>query len=169
LGIPLPNFMGGIASGHEFLTALLYPMAEGRSVFSNGLPRAIEHFSKEAYNIYRGLYTARGYSIHHHESIGGALHWALDTRDTSPSACDEMIFMFSPEIAQYFGVVGGEATFNQPENTDYDGNERNVVFSVKHQMLRNSLTWCEWHSKPTSFFKLSDLDIRVVFLGCYRN
>jgi aldehyde:ferredoxin oxidoreductase len=162
LGIPLPKFLGGQASGHEFLTALMYPMAEGQSVFSNGLPRAMEHFNKKAYDIYRSLYTAHGYSIHHHESVGGALHWALDTRDTSPSACDEMVFMFSPEPAQHFGVVGGAATFNQPENTDYDGNERNVAFSVKHQMLRNSLTWCEWHSKPTSFFQPPDLDIRIM-------
>jgi aldehyde:ferredoxin oxidoreductase len=162
LGIPLPKFLGGTASGHEFLTALLYPMAEGRSIFSNGLPRAMEHFSKEAYNIYRGLYTARGYSIHHHESIGGALHWALDTRDTSPSACDEMIFMYSPEFAQYFGVVGGAATFNQPENTNYSGNERNVAFSTIHQMLRNSISLCEWHSKPTTFFQPPDMDIRVL-------
>jgi len=162
LGIPLCKFLGGQASGHEFLAALLRPMAEGRSVFSNGLPRAMEHFNKEAHNIYRSLYTARGYSIHHHETVGGALHWALDTRDTSPSAADEMMFMISPDIAQYFGVVGGAATLNQPDNTDYDGNERNVAFSVKHQMLRNSLTWCEWHSKPTSFFKPPDMDIRVL-------
>jgi aldehyde:ferredoxin oxidoreductase len=162
LGIPLGKFLGGDATGHEFLTGLLCPMAEGRSIFSNGLPRAMEHFNKDAFQIYRSLYTARGYSIHHHESVGGALHWALDTRDTSPSAADEMVFMFDPHIAEYFGVVGGEATHNQPENATYEGNERNVAFSLKHQMLRNSLTWCEWYSRPTSFFRPPEMDIRVL-------
>jgi aldehyde:ferredoxin oxidoreductase len=162
LGIPLCKFLGGKATGHEVLTSLLYAMAEGRSIFSNGLPRAIKHFNKEAFQIYRSLYTAHGYSIHHHETVGGALHWALDTRDTSPSAADEMAFMFAPHVAQYFGVVGGESTRNQPDNTTYQGNERNVAFSVKHQMLRNSLTWCEWHSGPTSFFKPPEMDIRTL-------
>jgi len=162
LGIPLCRFLGGEATGHEFLTSLLYPMAEGKSIFSNGLPRAINHFNKEAFEIYRSLYTAHGYSIHHHETVGGALHWALDTRDTSPSAADEMSFMFAPHVAQYFEVVGGESTHNQSANTNYEGNERNVAFSVKHQMLRNSLTWCEWHSGPTSFFRPPDMDIRTL-------
>jgi len=162
LGIPLCKFLGGKASGHEFLTSLLYAMADGRSIFSNGLPRAIKHFNKEAFQIYRSLYTAHGYSVHHHETVGGALHWALDTRDTSPSAADEMSFMYAPHVAQYFGVAGGESTHNQPENTTYEGNERNIAFSVKHQMLRNSLPWCEWHSNPASFFKPPEMDIRTL-------
>jgi aldehyde:ferredoxin oxidoreductase len=162
LGIPLCKFLGGEATGHEFLTALLGPMAEGRSIFSNGLPRAMQHFSKEAFEIYRSLYTAHGYSIHHHETVGGALHWALDTRDTSPSAADEMSFILDPHSAQYFGVVGGELTHNQPENATYQGNEKNVAFSVKHQMLRNSLTWCEWHSRPSSFFRPPEMDVRTL-------
>src|SRR4030042_3934410 len=162
LGIPVGKFLGGDATGHEFLTALLCPMAEGRSICSNGLPRAMERFDKEAFRIYRTLYTARGYSIHHHETIGGALHWALDTRDTSPSAADELLFMYDPHIAHYFGVVGGEATHNQPENATYEGNEKNVAFSLKHQMLRNSLTWGEWHSRPSSFFRPPEMDIRAL-------
>jgi aldehyde:ferredoxin oxidoreductase len=162
LGIPLTKFLGGTATGHEFLQALLCPMADGTSIFSDGLPRAIEHLGKKAHEISRGLHTARGFSIHHHESIGGALHWALDTRDTSPSAIDEMTFMLSPEIAQYYGVVGGEATYNQPETPVYEGNERNVAFSVKHQMLRNSLNVCEWFSSPASFYRPPEMDIRVL-------
>jgi aldehyde:ferredoxin oxidoreductase len=162
MDLPLCKFLGGTAPNHDFLKALLYPMADGTGIFSEGLPRAIKHFGKKAHEIARGLHTAWGASIHHHESIGGALHWALDTRDTSPSAADEMIFMFSDDIARYYGVVGGEATYNQPENTQYEGNERNVAFSVKHQMLRNSLTVCEWFSGPASFFRPPDLDIRIL-------
>ena len=38
LGIPVSKFLGGMATGHEFLQALLHPMADGSSIFSDGLP-----------------------------------------------------------------------------------------------------------------------------------
>ncbi|MFO7963957.1 MAG: aldehyde ferredoxin oxidoreductase N-terminal domain-containing protein [Desulfobacterales bacterium] len=162
IGISTPQWLGGTSTNQEFVSSLLYPIAKGTSVFSDGLPRAMENFGKEAFEIYRSYFVARGYPIHWHTTVSQSLHWALDSRDPASSCHDHLDFHMSPEIAGHFCVAGGRKLSNSAKNISYQGVETTAAYCVKHQMIKNSLPWCEWQSQPRNYFRPPEMDITIM-------
>ena len=114
---------------HEFIASLLNGIADGKSLFAQGIARAAERLGPAAVQIYQDLYPAHGYPAHWVTSVGGALHWALDTRDPFDSCHDYLTFGSDKNKADHFGVPGGDiqergtADFRAKNNL-YDESER---------------------------------------------
>ena len=152
--------MGGKKAHHQFLTELLGGIAEGRTVFSQGTARAAEQLGQRAVNLYDTLFPAHGFSSHHIEGLGPALHWATDSRDPFDSAHDSTeCFGRQTNIASHFGVPGGYV--NDRRKNVYQGVERETVWVQNHQCLKNSLPICDYTSAPFSFFHPPKMDIRI--------
>jgi aldehyde:ferredoxin oxidoreductase len=185
LGLPLCERFGGKATDHEFLSALLYGIADGTSPFSKGMARAAEDFVKAAGNeeaikkIYETIFPLWGQRGHFYEYLGLALHVATDTRDTGDSS-DEYLafgpgmdigsdsyFVLGPgtdtgalTVAEHFGVPGGWATYLSGKEI-YEGIERLTFWVSCNHNLKNSLPLCNWASMPSCFFDPPEMDVRI--------
>jgi aldehyde:ferredoxin oxidoreductase len=152
---------GGQKVHHEFLTALLNGIAEGTSPLAQGIARAAAQFGPAAVKIYEGQYPARGYTNHHIENVGSALHWATDTRDPWSSCHDYLSAFGSNEtVARHFGVPGGDITRAGKKNV-YERTEYQTAWVQNHQSLKNSLPVCEYAALPTTYFHPPAMDIQI--------
>lgn len=152
---------GGQKAHHEFLTELLNGIAEGTSPLSLGVGRAAEQLGQSAVDVYRGQYPAWGYTNHHIECVGSALHWATDTRDPW-SSCHDYQSGFGPyvSVARHFGVPGGDWSSTAKKNV-YQDTERQTAWVQNNQQLKNSLPICDYASSPRTFFHPPDMDIQI--------
>jgi aldehyde:ferredoxin oxidoreductase len=151
---------GGTEVHHQFLEQLLGGIADGSSIFSQGLARAAEQLGPAAVDLYDTLYPAFGYTRHHIEDVASALHWATDTRDPFNSCHDyTSSFAWNSGVAQHFGVPGGH--FVGGRRMPYQDSERSTVWVQHHQCVKNSLPICEYASLPDLFFHPPRMDIRI--------
>ena len=165
-GLPCPEWMGGTASDHEFLTALANKIASGKTIFSEGGARVAEYFGRKderVLHIYRKIYGARGYVHHWMNTIAGVIAWATDTRDPFDSIHD--VKFINKDIAEHFGFPVTTADMlispeRKPEEVVYDGAEVVAIWCEHNQCLKNSLTICEFWCFPNTFFEPPAMDIR---------
>jgi aldehyde:ferredoxin oxidoreductase len=112
------------------------------------------------------LYPAYGYTTHWITNVGGALHWATDTRDPFDSCHDYLGFGYGTSIAEHFGVPGGDienkgiSNYRAKMNL-YDRTEYLTAWVQNHQSLKNSLPLCEYASLPATYYHPPDMDIRI--------
>jgi len=160
---------GGEKAHHEFLVELLGGIADGTSLFSQGLARAAEQLGQDAMNLYNSSASpAWGYTHHHIKGVAEALHWATDTRDPFDSCHDYVQgpnhgFGNNQEIADWFGLPGGylAGEAEGKHQNIYEGTERLTAWVQHHQSLKNSLLICEITSNPVQYFHPPELDIRI--------
>ncbi len=152
---------GGQKAHHAFLTELVGEIAEGKSPLSQGVGRAAEQLGPRAMAVYRDQYPARGYTLHHIECVGSALHWATEVRDPWNS-CHDYQSGFGPyvSVAEHFGVPGGDWRGTDKKNV-YDGTERQTAWVQNNQQLKNSLPICDYTSSPSTFFHPPGMDIQI--------
>ena len=157
-----PKF-GGQAVHHQFLTELLNGMASGKSLLSQGTARAAEKLGPGAQAAFNAAFPARGYTSHHIENVGSALHWAMDTRDPYSSCHDYTFpiqgFGYNTIVASHFGLPGGDMTGGR--KNVYDRTEYQTAWVQNHQSIKNSMPICEYASMPFSFFHPPAMDIRI--------
>ncbi|UCD58985.1 MAG: hypothetical protein JSV16_07735, partial [Candidatus Hydrogenedentota bacterium] len=179
VGLPdVPDVIGGSATDHQFLTSLLYGIADGTSLFSGGVARAMQHVigrvkNKEALKELVAIrYPAWGYLNHYYGWLGLCLHVATDTRDAGNSTDGYLSFNREDEhniplssLGEHFGVPYGMSTYAHPDRDkvtpEYEGVERQTVWVQENQCLKNSLPVCNFASLPDSFFNPPEMDIRV--------
>jgi aldehyde:ferredoxin oxidoreductase len=166
MGLPAPKWLGGTATSHEFLTVLFHKIANGESPYAEGGARFVEYFGKKLVSgerlldLYRELYTARGYAFHHVDNLGSALHWATDTRDPVDS-CHEYKNS-APEAMEHFGLPPyDDYQILDLSKTVYEGAERVTAWVQDNQCLKNSLPVCEFWSMITSFYNPPEMDLRI--------
>jgi aldehyde:ferredoxin oxidoreductase len=166
MNLPAPGWLGGTATDHEFLNSLLNKVAGGEEPYAGGTARFIEHFGKrlprgkELVYQQNELYTARGYSFHHLDNLGSALHWAMDVRDPVDS-CHEYKNS-SPEALKHFGMPQYDSyQIMDTAKTRYEDVERLTKWVQENQCLKNSLPVCEFWSSMSSFFDPPQLDLRI--------
>jgi aldehyde:ferredoxin oxidoreductase len=153
---------------HEFLTAFLNGIAEGKSPLAQGAARAARQLGPAAVNVYEGLYPAHGYKDHWITSVAAALHWVTDTRDPFSSCHDYLHFGTSADIAQHFGVPGGDiidpggnAPSLRGKRNTYEGAENLAAWVQNNQSLKNSLPMCEYTSTPNNYYHPPEMDIQI--------
>jgi aldehyde:ferredoxin oxidoreductase len=171
IGLPTPKWLGGIATSHEFLVVLLNKIANGESLYAEGTARFTEYFGKKLASgekmveLYKELFTARGYAFHHVDNLGSALHWATDTRDPVNS-CHEYKNTPDPEIhtqaMEHFGLPPYDHyQILNPSKTVYEGTELVTAWVQDNQCLKNSLPVCEFWSWVRNFYSPPDMDLRI--------
>lgn len=171
IGLPAPKWLGGSATDHEFLTVLLHKIASGEQPFAGGTARFAEYFRQKLRagerleELYSELYTARGYSFHHMDNLGSALHWATDTRDPVNS-CHEYKNVPDPSLhaqaMEHFGLPSYDSyQILNPSKTVYEGVERVTAWVQENQCIKNSLPICEFWSWVTNFYDPHRMDIRI--------
>jgi aldehyde:ferredoxin oxidoreductase len=145
LGLPAPNWLGGTATEHEFLTALLSGIANRDNLFADGVARASELLGNKATEMYERIYGARGFVSHWLDGVGGVLHWATDSRDPFNSCHDYNSVMGKPAVAEYaFGSEKVAYTdLHDPHKAIYVGTERGTIITQHRQRIKNSLTLCD--------------------------
>ena len=166
MGLPAPKWLGGTATSHEFLTVLFHKIADGESPYAEGGARFVEYFGKKLVSrerlldLYKELYTARGYAFHHVDNLGSALHWATDTRDPVDS-CHEYKNS-APEAMEHFGLPPYDSyQILDLSKTVYEGAERVTAWVQDNQCLKNSLPVCEFWSMITGFYNPPEMDLRI--------
>jgi aldehyde:ferredoxin oxidoreductase len=166
MGLPTPKWLGGTATNHEFLTILLQKIANGEIPYAEGGARFTEYFGKKLasgerlLDLYKELYTARGYAFHHMDNLGSALHWATDTRDPVDS-CHEYKNS-APEAMKHFGLPPYDSyQILDLSKTVYEGAERVTAWVQDNQCLKNSLPMCEFWSMITAFYNPPEMDLRI--------
>jgi aldehyde:ferredoxin oxidoreductase len=167
IGLPTPKWLGGTATNHEFLAVLLHKIADGNSPHSEGVARFTEYFRKKLasgeklMDLYKELYTARGYAFHHVDNLGSALHWATDTRDPIDS-CHDYKNPSNPEANEHFGLPPYDNyQIVNLSKTVYQGAERVAAWVEDNQCLKNSLPVCEFWSAIPSFYNPPEMDLRT--------
>ena len=185
VGLPsIPDVVGGDATDHDFLVKLLHGIADGTSLFSGGVARALDHIAgmvkdKEAFRRIMGIrYPAWGYTNHYYGWLGLCLHVATDTRDVGNSTDGYLSFNRDGEhdvplsaLGDHFGVPYGLSTFAHAEGNEmeanYEGVETQTVWVQNNQCLKNSLPICNFASLPNSYFHPPEMDIRVLESTAY--
>jgi aldehyde:ferredoxin oxidoreductase len=167
VGLPTPQWLGGTATNHEFLTVLLHRIANGERPYSEGTARFAEHFSKKLVSgeklmdLYKELHTARGYAFHHVDNLGSALHWATDTRDPIDS-CHDYKNPSASDANEHFGLPRYDNyQIVDLSKTVYQGAERVTAWVEDNQCLKNSLPICEFWSAIPSFYNPPKMDLRI--------
>jgi len=171
IGLPTPKWLRGKATNHQFLTVLLSKIASGESPYTEGAARFTEYFGKKLVSgeklveLYKELYTARGYAFHHMDNLGSALHWATDTRDPVNSCHEYKNFPF-PDIhlqaMKHFGLPPyDDYQILDLSKTVYQGAERVTAWVQDNQSLKNSLPVCEFFSWVASFYNPPEMDLRI--------
>jgi aldehyde:ferredoxin oxidoreductase len=173
LGLPVPFWLGGTDSNHEFLTALLGKIASGEKPYSEGTVRFFEYFKdkpeygSELMAVCNEFCTIRGYALHYLATLGTALHWAVDTRDPLNSCHDPLMMLaenplMPGNLADHFGLPATEQHQTMDTSkTDYQRVEKVTAWGQDNQSLKNSLPVCEWFACPTNFYDSPDMDLRV--------
>jgi len=173
LGLPVPRWLGGTDSNHEFLTVLLGKIANGEKPYSEGTARFIEYykdkleFGRELMAVYKELSTVNGYHVHYINNLGGELHKAVDTRDPYNS-CHDYLNQDTEnphihnEAMDHFGLPTFEQSQTVDMNkTDYQRVDNTTAWVQDNQSLKNSLPVCEWFSTPKNFHNSPQMDLRV--------
>jgi len=172
IGLPTPKWLGGTATNHEFLTALLHKIANGESPYAEGAARFAQYFGKKSVSgeklvdLYKELYTAHGYAFHHVDNLGSAMHWATDTRDPIDSCHDYKNTLAPMEqfqaVMEHFGLPPYDNyQIVDLSKTVYEGAERVTAWVQDNQCLKNSLPVCEFWSMITSFYNPPEMDLRI--------
>ncbi|HEY93399.1 MAG TPA: hypothetical protein G4O15_00480 [Dehalococcoidia bacterium] len=174
LGLPVPPWLGGTDSDHDFLTALLGKISDGEKPYSEGLARFFEYFEdkleygNELMDVYKELSNAHGYHTHFMNNLAGELHKAVDTRDPYNSCHDylNMPVLVNPlvhdEVMEHFGLpVFEQYKITDISKTDYQKAETMTVWVQDNQSLKNSLPVCEFFSLPFHFYNSPEMDLRV--------
>jgi len=176
----LPDILGGSSTEDEFLESLLYDIASGKSLISQGINRCMDKLIKELENgeeikkLIDIKYPAWGYPNHYYGWIGLSLHVALDTRDSGDSTDgylafnrEDSVYGIPAEVlGKHFEVPHGTSTFAHAEGGEekaqWEGVEIQSKFEMTQQSLRNSLCICNFASLPDAyFFPENNMDIRV--------
>jgi aldehyde:ferredoxin oxidoreductase len=170
IGFPAPQWLGGQATDHQFLSVFFHKVANGEIPYSQGTPRFTDYFKerlsngKGLMNLQKELYTARGYAYHHMEDLGSALHWATDTRNPIGSS-HEYRYPFrdpSPEVMEHFGFPPYSSyQIRDLTKTSYEKVEIVTKWVQEHQCLKNSLTLCEFWTDLSNFYHPPEMDIRI--------
>jgi len=161
--IPSLEGLSSEAAHHAFLTELLGGIANGTSIFSQGLARAAKQMGDNAWKAFELNNAAYGYHMHHIESIVAALIWSMDIRDPFDSAHDTyMGFGRNPAISSYFGIPssGYLNSSGVAIKNVYEQSEVETSWVQIHQSLKNSLPICEYASMPTQFYHPPSMDIQ---------
>jgi hypothetical protein len=175
----LPEWLGGTSNEDEFLDALLYSIANGVSIFTQGIKRAMDQIVTQVkkgealQKIVNIEYPAWGYPQHYYGWMALLLHVALDTRDAGNST-DEYLSFNRPDnvqgippekLGEHFGVPFGMTTFAHAPGGDteamWEGIERQTQFTLIMQSIRNSSPICNFASLPDSYFFPPELDYQV--------
>lgn len=145
-GLPTPEWLGGRATDHEFLTSLIEGVAYGKSPFAQGIARAAEHFGKEALEVFKEFSATLGFVRHWNDAVPGCLHWALETRDPFNSCHDYSQMIGRPEVSKYaFGTEGpAYSMLKDPVKAVYEGSDMAVLATQNRQRIKNSLPVCDW-------------------------
>jgi aldehyde:ferredoxin oxidoreductase len=178
-GVQLPEWLGGSLPEDEFIEALLYSIASGESLFSQGIKRAMDQCVKKVKNsealqkIIDIEYPAWGYPQHYYGWIGLLLHVALDVRDAGNST-DEYLSFNRPDnvqgippekLGKHFDVPYGMTNFAHAPGgktkAKWEGVERQTQFTLIMQSLRNSCPICNFASLPDSYFFPPKLDYQI--------
>jgi aldehyde:ferredoxin oxidoreductase len=171
--LPVPPWLGGMDSNHDFLTVLLGKIAGGEQPYSEGTVRFFEYFEdkldygSELMASCEEFSTARGYAYHFVSNLGSALHWAVDTRDPYNSSHDYLNMnaenpQIHNEAMEHFGLPASEQhQIADISKTDYQRVEKVTAWVQDNQSLKNSLPVCEWFSFPNNFHNSSEMDLRV--------
>ncbi len=180
VGLPnLPDNLGGSATEDEFLEAVLYDIASGKSLISQGVNRALDQLVKELENgeeikkIVDLKYPAWGYPQHYYGWLGLCLHVAMDTRDSGNSTDGYLAFnrdsvygIPQEVLGKHFEVPYGISTYAHAEGgedkAEWEGIEIQSKFEMTQQSLRNSLCICNFASLPDAYFHPeNNMDIRI--------
>ena len=166
IDLPTPKWLGGTATNHEFLTTLLHKIAKGESPYAEGVARFTKYFGNKLASgerlgdLYKEMYTARGYAFHHVDNLGSALHWATDTRDPVDS-CHEYKNS-APQAMEHFGLPPySNYQILDLSKTIYEGAERVTAWVQDNQCLKNSLPVCEFWASITNFYNPPEMDLRM--------
>jgi aldehyde:ferredoxin oxidoreductase len=167
IGLPATAWLGGTATDHEFLTVFLHKIANGEIPYAEGTARFAEYFGKKLMSVeklvelYKELYTARGYAYHHVDNLGSALHWATDVRD--PIGSSHEYKGPPPEVTEHFGLPPYSSyQIHDLTKTVYEGAELVTAWVQDNQCLKNSLTVCEFWSSLKNFYNPPVSDLRVL-------
>jgi aldehyde:ferredoxin oxidoreductase len=170
MGLPATQWLGGKATDHRFLRVFLYKVANGEVPYSQGTPRFTEYFEerlpkgKELMNMQIELYTAHGYAYHHVNNLGGALHWATDTRNPVGSSHEYKYPVRdpSPEVMEHFGLPPySNYQIHDLTKTVYEEAALVTAWVQENQCLKNSLTICEYWTDLTNFYSPPEMDLRI--------
>jgi len=150
-------------SHHRFVEEITAGIADGTSIFSQGMARAAEQLGKEAMDLFDEISPAWGNRFHHIRGVAEALHWATDTRDPFNSCHDHNAFGNFEKVAAWFGLPGGylEREAERKHRRIYTDAEKATAWVQNHQCLKNSLLICEWASLPAVYFHPPEMDIRI--------
>jgi aldehyde:ferredoxin oxidoreductase len=166
IGLPTPNWLGGTATNHEFLTVLLHKIANGEDPYAGGTARFAKYFGRKLasgerlVDLYNEDYTARGYAFHHLDNLGSALHWATDTRDPVNSSHEYKLN--SPKALEHFGLPPYDGyQILDMSKTVYEGAELVTVWVQDNQCLKNSLPICEFWAMMPNFYNPPEMDLRT--------
>jgi aldehyde:ferredoxin oxidoreductase len=147
----------------RFIEELNNGIANGTSPLAQGLSRAVQSLDQGAIDLCNAIYPAWGSRVHHVRCIGGALHWATDTRGPFDSCHDYNTFGYNTKIANRFGLTGGHLIGEREvkHQTLYEGSERETVWVQHSQCVKNSLPACEFTAMPENLFDPPEMDIRI--------
>jgi hypothetical protein len=185
LGLPpIPDMHEGAGTDHDFLTTLLYGIADGTSPFSQGIARALDPFidniadagKKEAMReLLEVKYPAWGYTNHFYGWLGLCLHVALDTRDVGNSTDGYMSLSrpdYNPkrlplsDLGEHFGLPYGPSTYAFAEGGEveavWEGAEVQSAWVMNNQALKDSLTMCDFACLPATYFHPPEMDIKIL-------
>ena len=149
LQLPIPYWLGGEATDHEFLTALCEWIASGRKPYAEGTARVAEYFGVESFEVYkedsgggRGLL---GHGVGYNPVT--ALQWMMDSTD--PARTNANIGLgIQPEVAKF--VFGTEkpaySSLSEPEETVYEDSEIAAIYLQHQGRVINSLPLCHFSS-----------------------
>ncbi len=184
-GLRLPKWLGGESEEDEFLDSLLESIASGKSVFAQGIKRAMDKVvptvknSEKLQEIIDIEYPAWGYPQHYYGWIALLLHVALDVRDCGNST-DEYLSLnrednvndISAEtLGKYFGVPCGLSSYAHAPGSEieaqWEGMEYQSQFTQFMQSLRNSIPICNFASLPDSYFFPPELDYQQFISRTY--
>jgi aldehyde:ferredoxin oxidoreductase len=175
----LPDWIGGSVPEDEFLESLVTDIALGKSIFSQGVNKAMHQIAGKVNNgeavkkIVDLEFPAWGYPQHYYGWLGLCLHVALDTRDSGNSTDGYLAFnrdsvydIPQKVLGDHFGVPYGTSTFAHAEGSGekavWEDIEIQTKFETAQQSLRNSITMCNFASLPDAYFHPEiGMDVRV--------
>jgi len=170
---------GGTNSDMAFVKKLVKAIADGSSIFSNGVARAMKKILekrkdseglKERFEI---MFPAWGQYRHFYGWLGLALGVAVDTRDVGASTEDYIVFCREEDhdipldvLGKHFNVPYGLTAYSHPPDSEieavYEGIEKQVDWVQRNMSLKNSLLMCNFSAQPNFFFHPPEMDIRIL-------
>ena len=192
--VDLPATIGGTGYVEEmegstntdmaFVKKLIKTIADGSSIFSDGVPRAMEKILKERKDSERLkerfeiMFPAWGQSRHFYGWLGLCVATALDTRDVGSSTEDFIAFCRQEDhdipletLGKHFNVPYGLSAYAFAPGSEiepvYEGIEDQVEWVQRHMCLKNSLLMCNFSAQPNYFFHPPEMDVRILETKLY--